>query len=135
MNKLLLSLIVSLALVGCADSAKAQVVSSPAKKAPVASALAKPQFKPVTEPELLWSSSAEPSAEVTSIAYSPDGKTLASGSYDKTIKLWDARSGALLRTLEGHTSWVDAVIFAPDGDTLASGSFDQTIKLWRVPAR
>ena len=178
MNKLLLSLIVSLALVGCASSAKAPVASAPApaadktagaaaapsvakvapkpsvaakvaeaptpaqpapaKKAPVASvlwqasALAKPQFKPMAEPkpELLWSSSVEPSAEVQSIAYSPDGKKLASASESGQIKLWNARSSELLRTLEGHTWHVNSVAFAPDGNTLASGSYDSTIKLW-----
>ena len=138
MNKLLLSLIVSLALVGCASSAKAPVASAPVKKASVvsvlwqASALVKPQFKPMAEPkpELLWSSSAKLSARVSSIGYSPDGNTLASGSDDRTIKLWDARSGELLRTLEGHTSFVESVAFAPDGNTLASGSWDKTIKIW-----
>ena len=97
-----------------------------------ARALAKPQFKPVAEPkpELLWSSSPEPSAEVRSIAYSPDGKTLASGLSGGQIRLWDARSGALLRTLDGHANEVHSVAFAPDGNTLASGSEDKTIKLW-----
>jgi WD40 repeat protein len=57
---------------------------------------------------------------------------LASGSNDKTIKLWDAASGRPLRTLHGHTNFVISVAFSPDGKVLASGSGDKTIKLWDV---
>jgi len=69
---------------------------------------------------------------VNSVAYSPDGRTLASGSNDNTIKLWDSASGQLLRTLTGHTNYVQSVAFSADGRTLASGSFDTTIMLWDV---
>jgi WD40 repeat protein len=67
---------------------------------------------------------------VHSVAWSPDGKTLASGSPDHTIKLWDASNGQLLRTLSGHFDTVESVAWSPDGKTLASGSADHMIKLW-----
>jgi len=67
---------------------------------------------------------------VRSVAFAPDGRLLASGSDDKTIKLWEVATGWELRTLSGHTDWVHAVAFAPDGQLLASGSRDKTIKLW-----
>ena len=67
---------------------------------------------------------------VTSVAFSPDGKTLASGSWDKTVRLWDVDTRTLKATLEGHTDYVYCVAFSPNGKTLASGSEDYSIRLW-----
>ena len=69
-------------------------------------------------------------SRVLSVAFSPDGQTLASGSLDDTVRLWDAVTGKHKRTLIGHTSSVYSVLFGPDGRTLASGSNDKTIRLW-----
>jgi WD40 repeat protein/energy-coupling factor transporter ATP-binding protein EcfA2 len=69
---------------------------------------------------------------VWSVSFSPDGKTLATGSGDKTIKLWNVETGQEIRTLTGHNSGVLSVSFSPDGKTLATGSGDDTIKLWNV---
>ena len=57
---------------------------------------------------------------------------VASGSYDKTVKLWDVTSGECLQTLEGHSHDVNSVSFSPDGTKVASGSHDKTVKLWDV---
>ena len=69
---------------------------------------------------------------VWSVAFSPDGSTLASGSSDNTVRIWNTQTGAHIRTLTGHAGWVFSVAFSPDGDTLASGSLDGTVRLWEV---
>ncbi|MHC5716636.1 MAG: AAA-like domain-containing protein [Nostoc sp.] len=70
------------------------------------------------------------SNSVISVVFSPDGKTLASASWDKTIKLWNRDTGKVISTLTGHSDTVNSVVFSPDGKTLASASWDNTIKLW-----
>ncbi len=67
---------------------------------------------------------------VTSVAFSPDGATLASGSEDKTIEMWKLETGKRWYTLTGHSDWVNCVAFSPDGATLASGGRDKMIHIW-----
>ena len=69
---------------------------------------------------------------VRSVAYSPTGDLLATGSYDEVVRLWQPTTGALVRSLTGHAGWVRSVAFSPDGEMLASASDDNTVRLWRV---
>jgi WD40 repeat protein/tRNA A-37 threonylcarbamoyl transferase component Bud32 len=69
---------------------------------------------------------------VWAVAIDPDGKTLISGGFDKTIKLWNLNTGKLLQTLTGHADAVRAIATSPDGKIMASGSGDKTIKIWNL---
>ena len=66
-----------------------------------------------------------------SVAFSPDGKQIVSGSADKTIRLWDLHGNQIGQPFQGHENWVWSVAFSPDGKQIVSGSDDQTIRLWR----
>jgi WD40 repeat protein len=66
----------------------------------------------------------------TSVAFSPDGKHLASASEDHAVKVWDAQTGQEILTLKGHTKLVRSAAFSPDGKRLASGGDDGTLKVW-----
>jgi WD40 repeat protein len=68
---------------------------------------------------------------VGSVAFSPDGKHIVSGSEDETIRIWDADTGqSLMGPLEGHQDSVWSVAFSPDGKRIVSGSEDKTIRIW-----
>ena len=69
---------------------------------------------------------------VRSLAFSPDGRSLVSGSDDKTVKLWDIQTGGVVKTFEGHTDFVCSVSISSDCDAIASGSLDRTVRLWDV---
>ncbi|HTN84103.1 MAG TPA: pentapeptide repeat-containing protein, partial [Sorangium sp.] len=69
---------------------------------------------------------------INSVAFSPDGNTIASGAQDHTVRLWDVSTGNSMCALRGHTDAVTSTTFSPDGKTLASGSIDETVHLWDV---
>jgi WD40 repeat protein len=69
---------------------------------------------------------------VLTAAFSPNGAHIVSGSYDETIRVWDAMTGKQLGMLKGHTGWVFSVAFSPDGAHIVSGSADDTIRIWNA---
>ncbi|OQX25165.1 MAG: hypothetical protein BWK80_17015, partial [Desulfobacteraceae bacterium IS3] len=89
--------------------------------------LANPELRSGMAP-YLWTS--PELSYVNSVAYGPDGMLIASGSDDKTVRLWDAETGRELRTFIGHSSSVNSVSFSADGARIASGSDDVTVRVW-----
>ncbi|KAF8667760.1 hypothetical protein AX14_006302, partial [Amanita brunnescens Koide BX004] len=68
---------------------------------------------------------------INSIAFSPDGSKIISGSFDKTVRIWDASTGVeMLPPLRGYDDWVYSVAFSPDGSKIISGSSDKTVRVW-----
>lgn len=79
-----------------------------------------------------YSSSFSDSKACDSKTYNSKAPIIASGSSDKTLRLWDVQNGDCLRILKGHTNWIWSVAFSPQGHLLASGSADKTVKLWDI---
>src|SRR2546423_942984 len=88
------------------------------------------QVVPNSLPELVLQTGH--STIVRSVVISPDGRSIASGSADKTVKIWNAVDGKLLRTLAGHNDKVSTLRFAASGGLLASGSDDKTVRVWNA---
>ncbi|KAJ3925600.1 MAG: hypothetical protein NXY57DRAFT_1068057 [Lentinula lateritia] len=75
------------------------------------------------------------SARLQSVQYSPDGTRIVSGSHDKTLRIWDARTGTQIGVpLQGHDDRVSSVAFSPDGTRIVSGSHDKTLRIWDARA-
>ena len=72
---------------------------------------------------------------VTSVAFSPDGAWIISGSRDQSVRIWDASKGTQVQMFEGHTHYVNSVSFSSDGIHIVSGSDDETICVWRMPRK
>ncbi|KAG8866486.1 hypothetical protein FRC20_008413 [Serendipita sp. 405] len=71
--------------------------------------------------------------DVLSVGWSADGQRIVSGSYDKTVRIWDVTTGQQQGSLlDGHNDWVESVAFSPDGRRIVSGSIDQTVRIWDV---
>ncbi|MBM3839996.1 MAG: hypothetical protein FJ398_18930 [Verrucomicrobia bacterium] len=75
------------------------------------------------------------SAEVWSVAFSADGRRLASASWDQTVKVWDIATGQETLTLKGHAAPIVSVAFSADGTRLASAILDGTVKVWDARPR
>ena len=69
---------------------------------------------------------------MTSVAFSPDGRFALSGSWDKSLRLWELATGRCVRSCEGHTDFVRSVAFSPDGERVLSGSIDRALRLWQI---
>jgi WD40 repeat protein len=62
--------------------------------------------------------------------FSPDGNQIVSGSWDNSVRVWDAKTGEQLRELQGHTKMVNSVVFLPDGNQIISGASDKSVRVW-----
>jgi hypothetical protein len=119
-------------LISLMSSEDAEPVASNSPPVVISPPISTSQPNPEPEPEPIARTLAGHSDIVRSVAFSPDGETIASGSQDNTIKLWNVETGIIIRTLTGHSDYVHCVTFTPDGETIASASRDKTIKLWNI---
>ena len=71
-------------------------------------------------------------SSVNSVCFSSDGKKIASGSRDETVRVWHVETGECIKTFEGHNDVVCSVCFSSDGKKIASGSHDKTVRVWHV---
>ena len=79
-------------------------------------------------PPVIWTGH---TGSILSVVYSPNGARVVTGSSDKTIRIWDSESGAIVgEPLTGHSNGVDSVAYSPDGRHIISGSYDRTIRIW-----
>ena len=79
-----------------------------------------------------WWPGSKEQVGIRALAFSPDGKTFASGSEDMTVRIWNTKRGSKHGTLKGHTGWVTALAFSKDGKTIASGDTEGTVRVWNV---
>jgi WD40 repeat protein len=70
---------------------------------------------------------------VSALAWAPNGEYIASGSWDHTVQVWNARTGVTLFTYRRHSNTVDALAWSPNGRYIASGSWDHTVQVWVAP--
>ncbi len=105
----------------------APFVSACGSPSPASTIFQAPTFPPVGT---LLSTYRGHGTDVTSVAWSPDGTRIASGSLDNTVQVWDAATGNHVYTYRGHGTDVESVAWSPDGTTIASGRADTTVQLW-----
>ncbi|WP_206279939.1 WD40 repeat domain-containing serine/threonine protein kinase [Streptomyces luteoverticillatus] len=106
---------------------------------PESGAKASAKDRPLAAPATAAPDSTKPVARLTGhtqsvdcLVFGPDGRTLVSGGFDKTARLWDAVTGRAIATFTGHTEWVMSLAYSRDGRTLFTGSFDKTLRRWDV---
>ncbi len=91
-----------------------------------------PSITPETASRVQLAQRLSAGTSVYSVAFTPDGKTLATGSEDGTVRLWQVEDGSLINSLDGESGLIVGVTFSPDGKTLATGSGDGAVQLWQV---